>query len=217
MRLSAKWGGVLVVVAGIVLLWFFFAAGDAKKHSTRVALPLDSYRQQFARPDGSLPDDAELVAILHAKGIPFQVPAACTGSDCTATAPLVHTLPEVEFRTNTISTARREELKSLIQQVLARELESLRAQVPELRLQRIVISETMKLELYFNREFARIADDETQLSDFSERLHDLGNTELRGSNFFIEGQPLGLYLKTRDAERNKEAGASVKGGGEAVR
>lgn len=215
MRLSIKWAGVLLAIAGILLLWFFFGAGGVPKPPAPKAAPLESYRRQFARPDGSLPDDAELMALLNAKGIPFQAPATCTGNNCAPAAPLVHTLPAVEFRTNKLSAMRREELSILIRQILARELENLRAQAPDLRLERIAVSESMKLELYFNREFSRIADDEAQLFDFSERLHDLGSTELRGTNFFIEGKPLGVYLKAKDAERNREA--SAVSGGEGVR
>lgn len=196
----------LVAVGGVG--WWLINYSATERHVSRPeARPLESYRWQFRRSDGSLPGDTELRQILQAKGVPYQ--ETCPpGRDCAvAGTATVSAVPEVEFPATGFSSAQRDELRTAIAAALGSELDELRRAIPDLRLERLAVDSGLKLQLYFNRQFAQIADDETRLNDFSEGLHSLGGAGLRGSVLYIDGQPLGLYLQKKDAERNREAKA----------
>ncbi|GAB4423907.1 MAG: hypothetical protein OHK0011_04130 [Turneriella sp.] len=195
----------LLVVAGISW-WLTKYSGKESPVTRPAAKPLASFRDQFPRSDGSLPADAELRQILQAKGIPYSEEDCPVGQDCsTHGAPTVSSLPSVEFLAQGVSPAQRDALQTAIAAALGSQLEELRRNTPELRLERVAVDAGMKLQLHFNQHFAQVADDETRLNDFSEALHSLGLAGLRGSVVYIDGQPLGLYLQKKDAERNREA------------
>ncbi|HMV35662.1 MAG TPA: hypothetical protein PKD60_07205, partial [Turneriella sp.] len=138
------------------------------------------------------------------------------GPNCSSgAATAVPAIPEVDFSTAGITAARRDELRVAIATAVGGQLEAMRRINPELRLERIAVDSGMKLQLHFNKQFEQIADDETKLNEFSEGLHSLGVAGLRGSVVYIEGQPLGLYLQKKDAERNQKARAeSPENGGD---
>ncbi len=192
---------------GAAATWWLTNYLGAGRASTRPAAKgLAEFREQFRRPDGAPLTDDELRQVLQAKGIAYN--DACTpGQDCPAAVTAFRApIPDIEFA-GAIAPARREDLRAAVTQVLGHELEAMRQHNPELRLERIVIDSGMKLQLYFDAQFATIADDESRLNDFSEDLHVLGMSGLRGSALFIDGQPLGLYLRKKDAERDRAARA----------
>lgn len=200
--LAAVTLGILVGVG-----WWLAQGRAAHRVSRPEAKPLEFYRDQFRRADGSLPDDTELRQMLQAKGVPYQENCP-PGQHCgKGVQGPVSALPEVEFPAGGFTSAQRDQLRAAIASVLGGQLDELRRITPDLRLERVAIDSGMKLQLYFNRQFAQIADDEMRLNDFSEGLHSLGSAGLRGSVFYIDGQPLGLYLQKRDAELNREARA----------
>ncbi|MFZ5630565.1 MAG: hypothetical protein ACOY5B_15640 [Spirochaetota bacterium] len=198
-------GAVALLVVGSITWWLTNYSGAERQIRRPEPRPLASYREQFRRSDGLLPADAELRQILQAKGIPYQ--ESCpAGQDCSAGGTTaVSAIPQVEFIATGISSAQRDELRTAIAAALGSQLDELRRNTPELRLERVAVDSGMKLQLYFNQQFVQVADDETRLNDFSEALHSLGLAGLRGSVVYIDGQPLGLYLQKKDAERNREA------------
>ncbi len=200
---------VSLIILSVTALLVTWIAGLEKE--PRVTRPetksLYFYRQQFRRSDGSLPADDELRQILQAKGIAYHEPCSA-GQDCSSGAPAALPLiPEVDFSAAGLSAARQDELRVAITTTLSSAIDALRAINPELRLESVAVDSAMKLRLYFNKDFAQIADDETRLNDFSEGLHDLAMAGLRGSVIYIAGQPLGQYLQKKDAEQNQKARA----------
>jgi hypothetical protein len=206
-RQSLVLATVALLVVGGVGLWLSNYSGTEPKERRQEAKMFESYREQFRRSDGSLPADPELRQILQAKGIPYQ--ESCpAGQDCGGGGTAaVSAIPQVQFFATEISSAQRDELQMAIAAALSSQLDELRRNTPELRLESVAVDSGMKLQLYFSRHFAQVADDETRLNDFSEALHSLGLAGLRGSVVYIDGQPLGLYLQKKDAERNREARA----------
>lgn len=206
---------LVLSVTAFLVTWLADSPGKEPRAIRPEPRPLDDYRRQFRRPDGSLLSDAELRQLLQAKGIPYQ--ETCPdGPNCSSgAATAVLAIPQVDFSTAGITAPRRDELRVAIATAVGGQLEAMRRINPELRLERIAVDSGMKLQLHFNKQFEQIAEDETKLNEFSEGLHSLGVAGLRGSVVYIEGQPLGLYLQKKDAERNQKARAeSPENGGD---
>ncbi|MCX7633804.1 MAG: hypothetical protein N2Z22_10780 [Turneriella sp.] len=204
--MTRAWGLALAAtgILGLAALVVVSLMPPTKK--TSQPRTLESYREEFRKPDGSLPTDAELEAILIAKGIPYVQQVACSAKACENNKNANRAaLPKVEFQSQSIPPSEQPLLQEKIHALLSHQIEQLRAHAPQLSLEKIVVDNRLKLLLYFNQDFSVIADEETLLNDFSESLHALGDTPLRGSAFFIKGIPLGEYLKKRDAERDREA------------
>jgi hypothetical protein len=203
------YGGILLISAVTIAIWLTNYSPPKERLTPPEQRPLEAYREQFRRPDGSLPSDAELRQILEAKGIPYR--EACPeGAKCsTAEAVTVSVIPEPDLSAANVPATRRAALRAAILATLAGQLEALHQFSPELRLERVAVDSGMKLHLYFNSQFAQVADDETRLADFSAGLHSLGVEGLRGSVIYISGEPLGVYLQRRDAERDREARAQL--------
>lgn len=205
---AVKWG-LAVFLAGLLAWWLAttHSPPEAPSRPKISARPLASYRAEFRRADGSLPDDAALAQILQAKGIPYTeaelCPAGQTCGNARSVPPVA--LPEIEFSAANLNPEQKRQMREGLLAVLPTQLEEARRLSPEIRLDRIVVDTGLKLQLHFNREFTSVADDESKLNDFSEGLHSLGASGLRGTTIYIAGQPLGAYLKERDAVRDREA------------
>lgn len=178
-------------------------AGNARRISPR-AKALSSYRKDFPRGDGTLRSDEELAAVLTAKGVPFTV----AGTAETTVKPAAGLLPPIQYESTQLTSEQKEQIEQSVLDILPAQLESLRQVSADITLGRLVVTAKLKLELHFSAAFARIADDETRLNDFSESLHSLGSTALKGNTIFIDGQPLGVYLSERDRVRDREAKAA---------
>jgi hypothetical protein len=208
-------GAISLFITISLVLWLTNYSRANPRPERLAPKSLEAYREQFRRSDGSLPTDAELRAILQAKGIPYV--ETCTGSkNCSSATPFaLSQIPKIDFSATNLTSERREALQDAIATTLAHQLEAMRRISPDLGLERVAVDSGMKLHLYFNKEFQQIADEETMLSEFSEGLHGLGMAGLRGSVVYIAGQPLGVYLQKKDAERNQKARAeSPEPGGE---
>ncbi len=189
-----------VAVAALVIWISLRGEGDREPARRVQALrTLESLRAEFKRADGSLPDDTELVRILQAKGIPFADKPIARQQSPSAQ------LPAIQFATTKLGAAEREQIHESVQAVLPAQLEDMRQLSADIALLRIEVDTSLRLQLHFNSAFRKVADDESRLTDFSESLNSLGNTALRGSAIYIDGQPLGIYLRDRDAARNREA------------
>lgn len=199
-------GAISLFITILLLLWLTNYSRANPRPERLAPKSLEAYREQFRRPDGTPLSDDELRRILQAKGIAYHE-ACIPGQNCPAATTTVRApIPDIEFA-GAIAPARREDLRTAVMQVLGHQLEIMRQHRPELRLERIIIDSGMRLQLYFNADFAGIAEDESRLNDFSEGLHVLGTSGLRGSSLFIDGQPLGIYLQKKDAERDRAARA----------
>lgn len=195
-------------VAALALVISLWIRTEKPAGSTRRIAPqaksLSAYRPEFPRGDGTLRNDEELAAVLTAKGIPFTIAGAAE----TAAKPATGLLPPIQYESARLTSEQKEQIEQSVQDVLPAQLESLRQVSADIALGRLVVTAKLKLELHFNTAFARIADDETRLTDFSESLHSLGSTVLKGNTIFIDGQPLGVYLSGRDRARDNEAKAA---------
>lgn len=201
----------IIALAGVAALclifWLFWPREKATRTPERNAIrakPLASYRKDFPRSDGTLRGDEELAAVLTAKGIPFTADNSAE-KGLRSSAGL---LPPVQYESARLTNTEKEQIELILSDVLPAQLDQLRATVHDLELGRLVVNTQLKLELHFNAAFTRIADDESRLTDFSESLHSLGSTALKGNTIYIDGKPLGVYLHERDRVRDNEAKAA---------
>lgn len=195
-------------IAALALVISLWIRNEEPAGSTRRVAPqaksLSGYRKEFPKSDGTLRSDEELAAVLMAKGIPFTIAGAAE----TTVKPTAGLLPPIQYESTRLTSEQKEQIEQSVLDILPAQLESLRQVSADIALGRLVVTTKLKLELHFNTAFARIAEDETRLTDFSESLHSLGSTALKGNTIFIDGQPLGVYLSERDRMRDREARAT---------
>lgn len=213
-RLGILAAAALATVTALLIAWILPMPRPANRTAKPAAQSLDRLRPQFPRADGSLRTHEELVAVLQAKGIPYLDPAQCLqGAACGVPGGQSHApaapIPEIRFEDARLSEEAQEKIRLAVADVLPAQIENARRIAAGLRLISVSVDSRSRLNLYFNRDFSAVADDETALNDFSESLHSLGLSGLKGSVLYIDGEPLGAYLRRKDEARNREVAPSA--------
>lgn len=202
-----RYGMVAVLVVAAVI-WGIYLSNDSEE-AVRKPTPrsFESYRADFRKADGSLPNDAELLNQLVAKGIPFTGDANCkaTAEGCAPPTPARQLRAQISFAHSKFSDAEQKAVTEKFSAILANHEKAVLAAYPGINLESAEVTVGNKLRLHFNRDFLYLAADEGALTEFSEGFAELANSGIKGTEILIEGKRLGEHLRHLDAERDREA------------
>jgi hypothetical protein len=201
---------ILSIFAFLFAGWYFLIREESshdRPAPKNLAKPLESYRSEFKRPDGSLPSDAQLEEALRAKGIPYQAASSCEpGKVCPGlTSKSLAHIPEIEFQNSGLSLLQKNEVRNTLADVLSAQMAELYRVEPNVKLRRIVVDSRKFVQLHFNKDFMTIAREENRLNDFSEGLNSAGLAGLKGLNIYIDGKTLGEVMQEIDQRNNEDA------------
>ncbi len=203
-----KRNGLMVVLAATAIAGVIFLS---TRHEDALKKPaarrFESYRADFRKADGSLPNDTELMNQLVAKGIPILPQPDCAKEPLACTDPKKPNRTEIRitFATGVFSANERIAISEKLSAILARGDKAPLATNSGIRLERAEVTPAKSLQLFFDEAFSQIASDEGALTEFSESLVELGNTGIKKTEIYIAGKRLGEYLRELDLRRDQEA------------
>ncbi len=199
-----KWFIAAAATIGVISGWMYFSSDDRSHQPAARDRSFGSYRAEFRKPDGTLPSDDELMAQLVAKGIPFKPDAGCEKS-LQACKETPQRTQKVKFAPGTFSAEAQLKISEKLGANLDRHEKELFRVFTGIQLERAEVTAQKKLHLYFNEQFAALAQDEGSLNDFSESLNELGSMGFKGIIIHIGARTLGEFMQELDARRNAEA------------
>lgn len=183
-----------------IFVYFYYKPKENPKEEFNLR-NFEDFRQEFRKADGSFYSDSELVQVLLAKGIPFKTETnkVLKKEDNFAEIPIV-------FLSQNFSIPEQKEIQKSFSENYFGWYNKLPLQFSEgLKIEKVFVTPEKKIQLFFNQNFEKIAQEESLLTEFNEAFTSLGMFGLRGMEIFIEEKPLSLYLKELDKQRDEKA------------
>lgn len=197
-----------MILAAVVAAFGIFLFSDREDGARKPSLrSFESYRADFRKADGALPNDSELLSQLVAKGIPFAPSTNCGGNngDCERGEANEQFATQIHFVPGLLTAQDQQNISTQFASIMASNEKTTFSVFPGIRLEKAEVTAERKLRMHFDRGFLKLASDEGALTEFSEGFAELAASGLTGTEIFIEGKRLGEYLHQLDVERDREA------------
>ncbi len=206
-RLQRRLAIAGIALAALCTVVFMLTRATEEPAPKPALRSFESFRTEFRKADGTLPDNSELLNHLIAKGIPFAADAICdaTRQDCAQVKRPSALAPQVHFAPGVLNSHDEKIVTQKFSAIWTNYEKTLFASYPQIALNRAEVTAAKKMRLNFSSEFLSLAADENSLTEFSEALAELNQAGLRGSEIFVEGKRLSEHLSEMDARRDKEA------------